>query len=583
MSKRLVKAVICQGDWHKEGRLCDFSFLSSSGFNLFDGGFLFDLDGNIPIRELRKIFPQETKKKMRELKDKGILTFIYVDITRMSREKFPLSEAKKFMAVEKDGSPNLIFKGRSYGACYNNPEWLKFIVETATFYLEESGADGIQYDIIQPFRDCFCPYCEEKFSQEVGKSLREVPSQRGERNWKIRKLYLEWRLKNFIQFLRKLENHIRKKTGKPFLRMGTGHVRGGKDPLLFLHGVYDFFLFEEPWTYPPQNNVFAYKLAHALNTVGLVVTRVKEGIPTPSMLRVALAEGAAFGGNFTPWGFYIHESKDLEKVCQEHNQFIEKTQEWFGNMEDEGEVGIIYSPTSHLFYEWELQGRKEPHALYFAQILLDLHIPFRILIPEKGEEKLDKFKLLILPDVGILSSNWFRLLKDYVEKGGRIISTGNSAFYDESLERRKEKLEGDNVIQLPSCPEKDYVINRFYGPDYINLIRPPSPELTSLIFTALPDPCIKTEAPSTLLLNLRRRGKRWVLHLVNSDCNRGHMHLWLKAVKGVRIKLKLPGEIKRVENLTQENTNVTWSKEGEYLQISIPVIHHYAGIGWELK
>ncbi len=95
------------------------------------------------------------------------------------------------------------------------------------------------------------------------------------------------------------------------------------------------------------------------------------------------------------------------------------------------EVGLYFSARTR---DWV--GRENP-ANYFqsfqgAQKAMVLeHIPYGVLLDENVSlERLREFPVVCLPNVGVLSENEVRMLRRYVEEGGRLLVTGQSGQFD---------------------------------------------------------------------------------------------------------------------------------------------------------
>ncbi|HDH96878.1 MAG TPA: hypothetical protein ENF73_04015, partial [Proteobacteria bacterium] len=93
-------------------------------------------------------------------------------------------------------------------------------------------------------------------------------------------------------------------------------------------------------------------------------------------------------------------------------------------------------------------GREDPtrHIFPFygaCRTLLESHIPFRVVTDADIETGLDGCEVLILPNVACLSDAACRRIRDFVERGGVLIATYQTSFFDESGERRTEPCLGD--------------------------------------------------------------------------------------------------------------------------------------------
>jgi len=95
------------------------------------------------------------------------------------------------------------------------------------------------------------------------------------------------------------------------------------------------------------------------------------------------------------------------------------------------DVGIYYSSRTR---DWV--GREKP-ADYFQSFqgahkaLVYEHIPYGVVLDENATlETLQRFPILMLPNVGILSGKEVALFRRYVEAGGKLLVTGQSGLFD---------------------------------------------------------------------------------------------------------------------------------------------------------
>lgn len=77
------------------------------------------------------------------------------------------------------------------------------------------------------------------------------------------------------------------------------------------------------------------------------------------------------------------------------------------------------------------EAQEEFYGLWSA--LIERHVPLDILAEEHISElgaagELSRYRLIILPDLGVLDSSAVRLLDDFVRGGGRLLTTGSSGF-----------------------------------------------------------------------------------------------------------------------------------------------------------
>ncbi|MDY7009690.1 MAG: hypothetical protein SVV80_02925 [Planctomycetota bacterium] len=310
----------------------------------------------------------------------------------------------------------------------------------------------------------------------------------------------------------------------------------------------------------------------------LVVTRVAEAIPTPSMQKVALSEGVAFGGYFTPWGFYIHESDDLEDATRQCNEFFAKHEDILADQSDLANVALIQSLTSDIFY-WQ---REHPAARSMAVFLTDLHVPFELLLAENGldTERLGKYALLILSNTGMVPEADLATFRTYMDAGGKIIATGDDAFcFDETMKRRGRRPEHKNLFYIAGCPEREYTDNRIIGPDYFCEFATPSGELADAVRRHATPPMLETSARTSTAINLTESDTEILVHMVNLHANMRLTQLFIRPDRDVNLRVRVPGGVKSATLLSPDieggSKPIDFTQDGELVELNVPEVVHY--------
>jgi hypothetical protein len=135
---------------------------------------------------------------------------------------------------------------------------------------------------------------------------------------------------------------------------------------------------------------------------------------------VTMIDKTAFDGGLDPVVY--------ERTGSAFREVLDK-QQHFGHT-PVAEVGIYYSSRSR-----DCIGRNKPlqwmqSFLGAHKALVYEHIPFGIIHDENVTyEILKEFPVVMLPNAGILSAREVELLRQYVEKGGRLILTGQTGLY----------------------------------------------------------------------------------------------------------------------------------------------------------
>ena len=84
-------------------------------------------------------------------------------------------------------------------------------------------------------------------------------------------------------------------------------------------------------------------------------------------------------------------------------------------------------------------SKTEASQLGIYQALVEARIPFEMVYEQLlDEEHLDRFKLLILPNIAALSDAQCEQLRQFVERGGSLVATFETSLYDETGKKRSD-------------------------------------------------------------------------------------------------------------------------------------------------
>jgi len=108
-------------------------------------------------------------------------------------------------------------------------------------------------------------------------------------------------------------------------------------------------------------------------------------------------------------------------------------------------VALVFSQQTATFYGGErAAARVEDHTLGYYHALVEARIPFEMAHDRCLEpERIDGFKVLVLPNIAALSERQCAALRDYVRRGGSLVATHETSLYDEWGVRRADFGLGD--------------------------------------------------------------------------------------------------------------------------------------------
>ncbi|OIN98332.1 hypothetical protein AUJ66_01155 [Candidatus Desantisbacteria bacterium CG1_02_38_46] len=370
--------------------------------------------------------------------------------------------------------------------CVNSPwrEWAFSLIEEAM----KTGIDGIFMDGPVIFPDCcYCSSCQERFYSIYHK---KIPLE----DWQspLWRKSLSFREESMALFLKDAQERVKKinPEGVIFLNAGGWHPgswRVARDiqklsPYQNFNGAEAFFHLHSGEHYLFDSSIMA-KYLRAEDKPVVVFTHHAQGvwhyIPLAAReIEIALLQTIANKAN--PW-IAIFESKyspDRESFERAQNVFAfqEKNEKYYTDTESIAEIALLFSfQTSSLYIsslpslykdlgtgierdlifdkgsgkkiiDWK--KRKEvcegllslSHMGYYS-ILTRNHFLFDIILDNSlTEEKLKKYKVLILPDACLLSDEKLKIIKSFVSRGGSLISSFEAGFYDEEGKEKKNRM-----------------------------------------------------------------------------------------------------------------------------------------------
>lgn len=290
---------------------------------------------------------------------------------------------------------------------------------------------------------CYCEHCKQNFKEYSGLDL-PLSSNPSDKTFQK---YSEWNTKRLKELWLIWDDVIRKaKNTSRFIPNGFPDkvITGQLSDIVFTDhqarsGV----------TMPWSNGRVAKELRASIGmkplggifSVGFEEQyRWKDSVQTEAEIRVWVAEGTANGMRpwFTKFSGVLYDKRWLDivdKIYQVHY----KSESYLRNVAPMARVGMVFSEENRNYGNEKWQQRSGDHAQGMYHALIEDRTPFemvndRLLDPEH----LKPFRLLILPNIAILSAEKCEQLRKFVEGGGSILATYETSLYDESCIRRTD-------------------------------------------------------------------------------------------------------------------------------------------------
>jgi hypothetical protein len=132
--------------------------------------------------------------------------------------------------------------------------------------------------------------------------------------------------------------------------------------------------------------------------------------------------------------------KDLRWMETGRNfyQWIAKNEDHFVNEASIANLAVVWSQSTNAFYKPPGRGDTTDYLQGMYQVLLEGRFLFDFIHEDDlTPEVLAKYKGLILANIAVLSDRQCRQLRDYVGRGGSLLATFETGFYDEAGKPRE--------------------------------------------------------------------------------------------------------------------------------------------------
>jgi hypothetical protein len=407
--------------------------------------------------------------------EEGLSVFARMDSNRAQKELF--ESHPDWFSIDATGKPYRA--GDLYVTCINGPYYNQHIpailVEIAGLYHPEGFTDnswsGLGRDSV-----CYCENCKKSFHDKTGMNLP------------VRKDWIDQAYRQWIRwsYTRRTEiwdlfNRITKSAGGPYCiwsGMNSGSVStqsGSFRDYKELCSRAEIFMLDSQARSDNsgfQQNSNTGKLIHGLlgwdKLAPESMAMYQAGRPTfrvaakpVSEAHMWMIEGIA--GGIQPWWHYVgayHEDRRIYKTAGPIFKWHKENEEFLVDRRPVATIGIVWSQQNMDFY-----GRDDSELMVdlplrgMTQALTRARIPYIPVHADQIQLYAGQLSLLVLPNLGILTTNQVNAIKKFVSNGGSIVATGETSLYDEWGDSLPDfalgdlfgahKAEGNNTNQRP--------------------------------------------------------------------------------------------------------------------------------------
>jgi hypothetical protein len=334
--------------------------------------------------------------------------------------------------------------------CALGPYNFQFMTEVTREIVAAYQIDGVFANRWQGHGVCHCDSCRPLFKAFCGMDLPrgtdpKDPAYANWIEWSNGRLFELWRLWN--DQIRRLNPAARYIANSGGGSMTTLDMRTISEiaPTLFADRQSRRGLMA-PWANGKNGKefraTFGRKPIVGIAAIGIDDEhRWKDSVTSEAELRIWLADGVANG--LRPWvakfSGVLHDRRWVPVVERFYDWHF-RNEKYLRNEQNLARVAMVYSQQTGTWYGGNDKRRRvEDHELGMYHALVEARIPFEMAHDRLLDgEHVDRYKLLILPNIAALSDQQCEQLRQYVQRGGSLMATFETSLYDERGKPRRD-------------------------------------------------------------------------------------------------------------------------------------------------
>lgn len=425
----------------------------------------------------------------------GLAVFARMDSNRAHEELFKAHP--DWFAINADGKP---YKAADlFITCVNSPyynEHLPAVMREIAQWYHPDGFTDNSWSGLGRESICYCTNCQNSFRSKSG---QEIPRKK---NWDDQ-TYRDWIKWNYERRLQiwDMNNKVTQEAGGEnciWSGMNSGSISGQGRSFRDFREICkraDIIMLDDQARRNSsgfQHNAVMGKLIHGILGWDKLIPESMAmyqahtpwfrlaSKPEPEA-RLWVIEGIA--GGIQPWWHIVGASHEDRRMYQSPVPIFnwhKTNEEFLINRQPVASIGVVWSQENSDFY-----GRDEAEYLVdkpwqgVTQSLTRSRIPFVPVHADDIARESPKLSLLILPNLAVMSKEQVASIRNFVNRGGSIISTGETSLYNEWGVKQDDfalaDIFGAHVIKT-SQTENDKSVPRLANGAYHTYLRL-SPEM----------------------------------------------------------------------------------------------------------
>lgn len=351
-----------------------------------------------------------------------------------------------------------------YESCYLGNYRNEYANEFVRYVMGNYAVDGIWHNSPGFNGICYCNRCQQAYKTFSGRAIPVI----GAASETDLEQYTAWKALAADQYMDRIRKTVKffgedkAYTAEVFSIYGIGQRIDSGIDLNSARKHFDILVSVAFLTENGQSEHFPYE---DLNYGSTIIKFLKSMVPEkeavvmyggngtthrlvmdPSInLKVWLWEILSAGGRF--WNCYFtnvptqtHDNRNAFNETEIY-QFVKANEEFLLQHVPVANVGIYYSNPTRIFYrnKTEEGDRFGTEIRGVETVLMENHIPHDFILDDQvSKERLQKYKIVILPNIRCMSDKEMDILKGYVRDGGNLIATYATSLYDAEGKERAD-------------------------------------------------------------------------------------------------------------------------------------------------
>lgn len=351
-----------------------------------------------------------------------------------------------------------------YESCYVGQYRNEYANEFVGYVMKNYDVDGIWHNAPGFNGICYCPRCQESYKKSSGKEIPLVQAASVDEL----DLYMKWKAQAADEYMARIKNTVKSfgedkvYTAEVFSIYNVGQRIDSGIDLDSARRHFDILVSVAFLTENGRGEHFVYENLNYGNTIikflkSMVPEReavVMYGgngtthrlvIDPPTDLKVWLWEILSAGGRF--WNCYFSNVPTL--TSDNRNAFNESEAYHFVKTNEKvleqhvpvANVGIYYSKSTRVSYRTKTEEDDSfgMEIRGVETVLMENHIPHDFILDDQiSQERLQRYKLVILPNVRCMGDKEIELLQNYVYDGGNVIATYSTSLFTADRKQRSD-------------------------------------------------------------------------------------------------------------------------------------------------